>query len=79
MWQTVRYVARPEFNGLFQEIIDRAHDGRAAGKIPQAFDVVLAQLLDKAWPRASALPPTRRWSSYGVSVVPSAIWLANIA
>ena len=30
-------VARPEFNGLFQEIIDRAHDGRAAGRDPAGF------------------------------------------
>ena len=39
-------VARAQLDGLFQEIVDRAHHGRAAGKIAQAFDVVVAQLLE---------------------------------
>ena len=29
---------------FFDEVVDRAHDGRAAGQIAQAFDVILARL-----------------------------------
>ena len=37
-------VAGAQLDGLFQEIVDRAHDRRAAGEIAQAFDIVLVRL-----------------------------------
>ena len=37
-------IACPQLNGFFQEIVDRTHHRRAAGKIAQTFDVVFAQL-----------------------------------
>ncbi len=38
-------VAGAQLDCLFQEIVDGAHHGRAAGEIAQAFNIVLAQLL----------------------------------
>jgi hypothetical protein len=37
-------VACAQLDRLLQEVVDRAHDRRAAGKVAQAFNVVLAQL-----------------------------------
>ncbi len=37
-------VARPQFDSLFKEIVDRTNHRRTAGKVAQAFDIVVAQL-----------------------------------
>ncbi len=37
-------VARAELYGFFQQIVDRANHGRAAGKVPQTFDIVFTRL-----------------------------------
>ena len=44
-------VARAKFYGLLQQIIDSANHGRAAGKIPQTFNIVFARLVRIAVPQ----------------------------
>ncbi len=40
-------VAGAELQRLFEKIVDRANHRRAAGKIPQALDIVVAQLVER--------------------------------
>ena len=34
-------IARAQFHRLFEQVVDRAHDGRAAGQIAQVLDIVV--------------------------------------
>jgi len=35
------YVARSKFDRFFHKVIDRAHDRRATGEVPQTVDALL--------------------------------------
>ena len=61
-------VAGPQLHGLFEQVVDRAHDRRAAREIAQALDVVLGAAPDRRLPLRPSAPRRRACSPRIVAI-----------